>query len=408
MKQPKTFIRTVAVFLLLCLMIPFPGFAASSEEIRQEINKLEKQQDDLQKRIEALQKSITENREELQGLIAEKQNLDQQISLVNSQLLLLDQQILSMKQLIADKEEQYEEATAKYEELSLLFRARVRSMEEQGTVSYWSVLFRSSSFSDFLDRLEMIREIARADRRRMEQLSAAASAVENTKSELEAQKGQLEAAKDVQLSKMGELQQMKEKTEELVRLLDAKGAEYEALLDRSEQEQDELMQQIANMEDEFDKAAYEEWLAAQPPVVKPPQITESVTNGITWVVPVPYYTLTSPFGMRLHPIHGDYRMHNGIDMACAEGTPIYATRNGQVEIAKWSDSAGNYVQINHGDGYRSVYMHMTHYIVSSGQYVQAGQTIGYVGNTGASKGNHLHFGVSYNGTYINPYPLISG
>ena len=95
-------------------------------------------------------------------------------------------------------------------------------------------------------------------------------------------------------------------------------------------------------------------------------------------------------------------------MACAEGTPIYASRGGLVEYAVYSPSAGNFVQINHGDGYRSIYMHMTHYIVSSGQYVQAGQTIGYVGNTGASRGNHLHFGISYNGVYINPYAFVYG
>jgi murein DD-endopeptidase MepM/ murein hydrolase activator NlpD len=119
------------------------------------------------------------------------------------------------------------------------------------------------------------------------------------------------------------------------------------------------------------------------------------------------YYISSVFGNRLHPVYGYWRMHNGIDMACAQGTPIYASRGALVEVSVYSSSAGNYVQINHGDGYRSVYMHMTHYIVYAGQYVQAGQVIGYVGSTGASTGPHLHWGVSYNGVYFNPYPLIS-
>ena len=101
-------------------------------------------------------------------------------------------------------------------------------------------------------------------------------------------------------------------------------------------------------------------------------------------------------------------MHNGVDLACSAGTPIYASRSGVVTTAAFqADGAGNYVQLDHGDGYKSIYMHMTNYIVSPGQYVGAGQVIGYVGSTGLSDGNHLHFGISYNGTYVNPMEYIS-
>ena len=110
--------------------------------------------------------------------------------------------------------------------------------------------------------------------------------------------------------------------------------------------------------------------------------------------------------MRLHPVYGYYRMHNGVDMACPQGTPIYAARSGKVTTATYGTDAGYYVSINHGDGYASVYMHMTHYVVSAGQYVSQGQLIGYVGSTGASTGAHLHFGISKNGTYVNPMNYI--
>ena len=100
-------------------------------------------------------------------------------------------------------------------------------------------------------------------------------------------------------------------------------------------------------------------------------------------------------------------MHNGIDMACPRGTPIYATRAGTVTTASYqAGGAGYYVSINHGDGFSSIYMHMTNYVVSSGQSVAAGQLIGYVGSTGVSTGPHLHFGVSYAGTYVNPMAYI--
>ena len=111
--------------------------------------------------------------------------------------------------------------------------------------------------------------------------------------------------------------------------------------------------------------------------------------------------------MRIHPVYKYALMHNGIDMACPRGTPIYATRAGTVTTASYqAGGAGYYVSINHGDGFSSIYMHMTNYVVSSGQSVAAGQLIGYVGSTGVSTGPHLHFGVSYAGTYVNPMAYI--
>ena len=111
--------------------------------------------------------------------------------------------------------------------------------------------------------------------------------------------------------------------------------------------------------------------------------------------------------MRKHPVLGVVRMHNGVDMACAQGTPIYATRAGTVTAASYqAGGAGNYVSINHLDGFSSIYMHMTHYVVSAGQSVSQGQLIGYVGSTGISTGPHLHFGISYAGTYVNPLAYI--
>ena len=111
--------------------------------------------------------------------------------------------------------------------------------------------------------------------------------------------------------------------------------------------------------------------------------------------------------MRTHPILGTQRMHNGIDMACSQGTPIYATRAGTVTAASYqAGGAGYYVSINHLDGFASIYMHMTNYVVSAGQSVSQGQLIGYVGSTGLSTGPHLHFGISYAGTYVNPLAYI--
>lgn len=101
-------------------------------------------------------------------------------------------------------------------------------------------------------------------------------------------------------------------------------------------------------------------------------------------------------------------MHYGVDLAAPTNTPIYATRAGTVSVAAYQhNGAGHYVQINHGDGYRSIYMHMTRYVVKPGQKVAQGQLIGYCGSTGLSSGPHLHFGISLNGTYVNPAKYIN-
>ena len=124
-------------------------------------------------------------------------------------------------------------------------------------------------------------------------------------------------------------------------------------------------------------------------------------------MPCSYVYMSSPFGLRQSPTSGASTFHQGVDLAAPAGTPIYASRAGVVTIATYSNSAGYYVTINHGDGYSSIYMHMTNYVVSAGSAVSAGQLIGYVGSTGISTGNHLHFGIAYNGAYINPCNFLS-
>lgn len=118
-------------------------------------------------------------------------------------------------------------------------------------------------------------------------------------------------------------------------------------------------------------------------------------NG--WLQPCSYICITSAYGYR------SSGWHNGVDFAANRGTPIYASRSGTVTKAvSLTYSYGNHVVINHGDGFSSLYAHMDYYVVSAGQYVTQGQLIGYVGSTGNSSGNHLHFTIFYNGSDVNP------
>ena len=424
MKNRKKFVSFMAGFLAVVMLLTLilgllpaaVSAAESSSEIRNQINALEGEKAALEAQMGALKDQYQANENEMLDMVSQKNVIDQEIANLNAQIGLINEQIAAFNLLIADKQDELDEAEARLAELNEKNKERIRAMEEEGKLSYWSVLFKASSFADLLNRFAMIEEIAAADQRRLKEMAEAAEVVASAMAELESQKAEQETAAQELKDATADMETKRAEADELLLQLIAKGEEFENLMEQGEAAQDELMQQIAQKEKEFDQAKYREWLAtsvvttkATQPATKPTKPSgggSQKPSSSGWVTPVPYYTLTSPFGMRLHPVHNEYRMHNGVDLACAQGTPIYATRSGQVTTATYNSSAGYYVSINHGDGFASVYMHMTHYIVSAGEYVSQGQTIGYVGSTGTSTGAHLHFGISKNGTYVNPMNYI--
>lgn len=404
MRQSTLVRRTLSLALVLLMLIPvLPGgaSAAKSDEIKGQISELKTQNAELQAQINAIRSKYDANASEMQALVDQKAAIDQEIVLLNSQIENVNEQITAYGQLIADSQEQLEVSQALLDALSDKHRERIRAMEEGGEISYWDVLFRSSSFTDMLDRLNMIEEIAAADQRRLDEMRLAAEMVETTRAELESNKQELEASRDTLTAIQEELTDRRDDSDEILRQLAERQEEFQALLDESEAAQDELMREIAQKEKDLKAAQYDEYLA------KLAAQGNSPPSNATWITPVSGATLTSPFGKRVHPVLGYERMHNGIDLACPAGTPIYATRAGTVTTASYqAGGAGYYVSINHLDGFSSIYMHMTRYVVSKGQQVSAGQLIGYVGSTGISTGPHLHFGISYAGTYVNPLAYI--
>ncbi len=382
-------------------MVPMSARAASSSEIQKEIDALEEQNAAIQRELDAIQSQYDENYSNMASTVEQKAAIDQEMTLLSNKIATTNEQIAAYSQMIADTQDQLEKAQEELRDLSQQHRERIRVMEEKGNLTYWEVIFEANSFMDLLDRLNMVEEINEADRKRIEEMRIASDLVTATQLTLESEKQTLEESR-VQLAADEEaLEEKRAESDELLRELEKQSEEYERLMAESEILQDELMLEIAAKEKELAAAKYDEYLA------KLALQGENPPSDATWVTPVSGYTLTSPFGMRVHPILGTSRMHNGIDMACAQGTPIYATRAGTVTVASYqAGGAGNYVSINHLDGFASIYMHMTNYVVSAGQSVSQGQLIGYVGSTGLSTGPHLHFGISYAGTYVNPLAYI--
>ncbi len=414
MRMNKKVIAVLALALVMVSvlgMMPTTAEAASSSEIKKQIEEMKKENKELQTQINAIQGQINANDNEILTLVNRKNAIDQEAQLITQQIANINRQISAFNLLIADQQTQLDEAEAHLKELTEKNKDRIRAMEEEGDISYWSVLFQANSFSDLLDRISMMEEIEAADRRRMKQLSEAAREVTVAQAQLKTEKQAQEETRQELKTAEAELEAKRAEADAVLVELVAKDAEFQALMEESEKLQDELMAEIAQKEKEYKEAQHKEWLATYvPPTTWPSDDVSPSPQAPTskgWVSPLPYYTLTSPFGNRVHPILGYQRPHNGVDLSAAKGTPIYAVKSGRVVGASFqANGAGNYVTINHGDGFTSVYMHMTHYIVSVGQQVNAGQVIGYVGSTGLSTGPHLHLGISYNGTYVNPMAYI--
>lgn len=402
-KTAISFLLAVAVLLgTVQFVMPFQAQAKSSAEWKEELDDLKEQNEELRNQVQALQSQRKQNLSELKELVAEKDAIDQQIALLYEQIENINAQIATYNLMIADKQDELDRAEEYLAELNRQNRERIRAMEAEGDVSFWSVIFKASSFSDLLDRLNMVRQIAEADRERIEEMNRAAAQVADTKAELTAQKAEMEQSRNHMDTVQMELDSRRAQADAVLAELAARGEEFDALIAQGEDKVEELMADIAKAEKEYTDAKKKEEEAAKPSQGGTP-------NPGGWVTPCSYSRVSSPFSSgRMHPVLGYVRPHNGIDLAAPTGTPIYATRSGTVTRAAYQEGgAGNYVSISHGDGFGSIYMHMTRYVVSVGQQVSAGQLIGYVGSTGVSSGPHLHFGISYNGTYVNPANYIN-
>ena len=391
--------------------------AASSSEIKSKLADLRAKQAEIQKQSDELEKSIAENKDQTKTLVSQKAEIDQEMEMSRQKIENLNEQIQQLNLLIAEKQTELEASVAKEEALQKQYKARLRSMEETGSVSYWSILFRASSFSDLLDRVDMIREIAESDQLMLKQLSAATQAVETERADLEQQKQDLQQTETDLAAEQAELETKRAKADTLITQMQV---EYASLSDEflaAEADEAAVREQIKKTETDYFNALAKEQAAAAAAAAAANKASNSNNSSASssggassggFAFPLAYSTgVTCAYGPRVHPINGNKSFHYGVDLAAGMNTEIYATKSGTVTGATYGEANGYYVTINHGDGYSSIYAHMTNYVVSVGDSVKQGQLIGYVGTTGWSTGPHLHFEILYNGSNVNPMNYIS-
>ena len=390
--------------------------------LEEQIAELESKKEDLQAQRDKLQAGLTDQSNRLDALIAEKSVLEQEIFLLGQEEDAINEQISAYNLLIADKQEELDAAQAKLTELQEQNRDRICAMEKDNGLSYWSILFNAGSFAELLDQMRMISQIHQGDQACLDALEAASREVAEASQALTQEREAAEATRQELTATQAELQEKQQKSMETLEELLALGDEYREAIEAAESDMDFILAEIDDKQTQLDWEKYQQWLSTSvpettSPTEAPTESTESTQepqpsqpdNGGSegWVVPVDYVYISSPFGTRVHPITGVVTTHYGVDLAAYLGNPIYATRSGVVTQATYGASGGYYVYIDHGDGFTSIYLHMTHYIVGVGDYVEAGQVIGYCGSTGASTGPHLHFGLIYNGAYVDPTKYVN-
>lgn len=418
MKNRKRMVSVIAgimaavmILTLVFSLIPITANASSSE-IRKQINQLKKEKEEIQDKIKEVQDQYKENENEIADIIGKKAVIDQEIQLLSTQITNINEQISSFNTLIADKQDELDNAEDWYERMNEENRVRVRTMEEEGELSYWEVLFKANSFSDLLDRLNMVEEIAAADARHLKEMGEAAAAVETAQAELEAEKADLEVTKQELDETQAEMDEKRAEADELLQELLSKADDLEALEAEFQKQDEEFLEQIKLMEIAYTAAKQAEWEAYMATMTLPPQdgsdggSSSGGGGGGGWVWPCSARRISSPFGYRTSPTSGASTYHQGVDIDGNTGDPVWAAKAGTVIVAGYSSSAGNYVKIDHHDGFTSIYMHLQSISVSSGTHVSAGQGIGTMGATGVATGDHLHLGITYNGVYVNPLAYI--
>ena len=431
------------------------GLVAAASEIQGNKDKL----DDVQTNIDRIEAERKETEKKLAELKEKKKDAEEYIAAVEAEIravidevAVMTEEKFAVMQQIETVTDELRAAEAEAEEQYEKMKLRIRYMYERGETEYLELLFSAKSFTDFLSKTEYISQISEYDRTMLNRYQETIVQIEDAKEVLLTQKAELEAwevelkAKesalvllaDAKADELKDLEDLIEDTDHLIVDYDQAMAEEEkALLEiqkeierleeeerkrieeekKRQEEEEQKRQEEENKNNENNQGGSDKGDTEKPtePAPKPDTGTsdqEVSDKGMIW--PVASCTrITSLFGYRVDPItgavNGTLSNHKGIDIAlpygALEGAPVSAAAAGKVVISRYSESAGNWVILYHGNSTYTVYMHFSKRNVTEGQWVSQGQTIGLVGNTGWSTGAHLHFEVRVGGFINSSYSV---
>lgn len=388
----------------------------------QKVKELESQQADQSKIVSALNVQLQKLNQERENITAQKDLITEDIDATEEKISSLNAEIAKLDAEIAAKDQEIKDTVK-------LFCDRMRANYMAGETSVLEIFTSSSDMSSFLNRLEMFKRVTESDQGLVDKLNKEIASIEKMQKELEEKKATLQKEKTELESKRSDLQAtedtltanqnvIKEKTEEVEAKLNALNAQTKELKVSISEYNSEMSRLDNEIKKAIRKANQSSGGSHNSGSNNGGSNAGSMNSNVSasgWAWPMPYdgVYLTSYYGYRYHPLDGDWRYHSGIDvsMSGAYGKNIVATRAGTVILSSLESESGtgygNYIIIDHGDGYTSLYGHCSALLVSQGQRVSRGQIIARVGSTGWSTGPHLHFEVRYNGETVDPLDYVN-
>lgn len=392
-------------YMIFSLMIVsgyciFPIIATSMiEQRRQAKVELQNQRKELAKRFQSAKNDVDEEAEK-------KKNLDAQIDVVQKQIDESNAYIEDLEKEIADIERQIEEINADMDHKVVLLKSSLASIYVAGDTTTLDIILGAKSFEDFLDKADIVRSVSQTIQKLIDELKSDLKKVESKKEELEKRKLDKEAEKaDLEKNRF-ELQDLVDKSEELLRKLESDAKDVQRRIDQNDAAIKAIDNEIAR-----EQRRLEEERRRQSEQGKPIEPGTVASGG--WVWPVPgYHRITSGFNdcEERSRVHGAIDIGGGGGKGSIYGATVVAANSGTVIIACTDGHGGgygNYVVVDHGSGEVTIYAHLSFVKVSVGQHVGKGQDIGRVGSTGYSTGPHLHFEYRANGVRTNPSAILS-
>lgn len=384
----RKFLCIVLAFIIICTYITVVyAEDNTTNHTNSNLTDLQTQQQDLQDQIQQSNKELEEVQSQLSENLQQIEKLDERIRESENKIEELDAQVKTLQEGIANIQSQLDVAEANYEKQKEIMEKRLIAIYEAGDTKYLDVLLKSSNISEFLSNYYLITEIASVDKDLLDEVESEKKEIELAKQKLEKNQESLATALQTQTKTATVLQNTRALRENYISRLSDEEKAKQAQIDEMTEQYEAVNNQILELAKQGLDTAY-------------------IGGVLAW--PVPGYTkITSNYGMRVHPITGQYKLHTGVDISAPIGANFVAANDGIVTKAEYNTAYGNMVIIDHGGGISTLYAHGSEILVTVGQTVKKNEAILKVGSTGYSTGPHAHFEVRIDGVVTDPIPYIT-